>query len=187
MTQAQQKAIINESELPPFTVFKDGTFGYRLRYRIVSSDRNSFSQYSNIYTVRPNYLFERVAGKPIDEISVIRIGPYINVIWDSVLIKDRVSKNLIKRATQYDLWLNWNRGENNAEWVLADQVDGIFQGAVIPSSYRLTNGTVVEQQPTTLGVQVFLRSTVPSRNSTALLAYSKSGIDISVPLGDPNV
>ena len=180
-----QKAIIAEPNLPPFTVFEDNTFGYRIRYRIVSSDRNRFSPYSSIYTVRPNYKFERPAGKDIDEIAAIRIGPYVNIVWDAITIRDRVSNQLIKRADQYDVWLNWSKGETNAEWILADRTDGTLQGAVVPSSYTLTTGTVINEQPTELGVEVYLRTTAPTRATAALLVYNRLGIDISVPIGPP--
>ena len=185
MVFGAQKAIVPEVDLPPFTVFEDNTFGYRLRYRIVSSDRNRFSPYSSIYTVRPNYVFERPASKPIDEIAAIRIGPYVNIVWDAVSIRDRVTGQLIKRANQYDVWLNWSKGETNAEWVLADRAEGNLQGAVVPSSYTLVDGTVVSDQPTRLGVEVYIRTTAPTRASAALLVYNKLNIDISVPIGPP--
>lgn len=185
MTFGQQKAIVAEPDLPPFTVFEDGTFGYRMRYRIVSADRNRFSHYSPTYTVRPNYSFQRPAGKDVDEIAAIRIGPYVNIVWDAITIRDRVSQQLIKRATQYDVWLNWSKGENNAEWILADRVDGTLQGAVVPLSYRLTTGTVINEEPTRLGVEVYLRTTSPTRATAALLVYNRLNIDISVPIGPP--
>ncbi len=181
-----QKAIVNESDLPPFTVFQDGSFGYRVRYRIVSTDRNRFSPYSSIYRVRPNYVFERPAGKAVNDLAVIRQGPYINVIWDSILIKDKVTNNLIKRATQYDVWLNWSKGETSAVWVPADRVDGILQGAIIPASYSLDDGTVVEEEPNILAVEVYLRATVQSRNNNALIVYNRSNIDISPPESPPS-
>lgn len=187
MVRGPQKAIVAEQDLPPFTVFEDNTFGYRLRYRIVSRDRNRFSAYSPIFTVRPNYKFVRPAGKPIDEIAAIRIGPYVNVVWDAIFVRDRITDELIKRASQYDVWLNWSKGESNAEWVLADRAEGTLLGAVVPSTYTLTNGTVVEEEPTTLGVEVYLRTTSPTRATAALLVYNRLGIDISVPIGPPPV
>ncbi len=181
-----QKAIVEENSLPPFTVFKDGTFGYRIRYRIVSKDKNRFSPYSSIYSVKPNYVFERSAGKAIDDLAVVRQGPYVNVVWDAVSIKDKVTTNLIKKATQYDVWLNWSKGESNAVWVLADRADGTLQGAVIPSSYSLETGTVINEEPNVLSVEVFLRATAQSRNNTALLVYRRLNMNISTPFGPPS-
>jgi hypothetical protein len=181
-----QKAFVEESSLPPFTVFKDGTFGYQIRYRIISKDKNKFSPYSSIYAVKPNYVFERPAGKAIDDLVVFRQGPYVNIIWDAILIKDKITKNLIKKATQYDVWLSWSRGENNASWVLADRADGTLQGAIIPSSYSLETGTVVNQEPNTLSVEIFLRATQQSRNNTALLVYKRLNMNIATPIGPPS-
>lgn len=180
------KAIINESLLPPFTVFKDGTFGYRIRYRIVSSDFNNASQYSPIYVIKPNFLFERRNQKAQDDFVIFRQGPYVNLIWEQISIRDRISKNLIRDASRYDVWLNWNRGEGNAVWVRADQTDGVLQAVIVPSFYDLTNGTRVSQEPTRLSVEIYLRATVPSRNNSALLVYKKNNEDISVPLPPPS-
>jgi hypothetical protein len=166
-----KKALVPEQELPPFTVFKDGTFGYRVRYRIVSEDGNRFSHYSPIFTVKPDYAFERPAAKDINDFVIIKQGPYINVVWDAILVKNTISEALIKKATQYDLWLRWSRGESNASYVAADRVDGTLQGFIIPSSYTLTDGTVVQQTPTELSVEIYLRATVQSQSNTALLVY----------------
>jgi hypothetical protein len=166
-----KKALVPESDLPPLTVFKDGSFGYRVRYRVVSEDGNRFSHYSPIITVKPDYVFERPAEKAINNFVIIKQGPYINVVWDAVLVKNTISEALIKKATQYDLWLRWSRGESNASYVPADRVDGTLQGFIIPSSYTLTNGEVVQQTPTSLSVEIYLRATEQSQNNTSLLVY----------------
>lgn len=188
MSQGLQKAVVNENELPPLTVFKDGTFGYRLRYRIVSADSNRFSHYSPIFTVRPSYIFERQFNKTISDFVIIRQGPYVNIVWDAVLIKDKVTKALVKKQNQYDVWLRWSKGESNAVYILADTIDGLLQGAIIPNSYQTsTSGTLttIQEEPTRLSVEIYIRATRPSRSNTALLVYSGSNIDISVPVGPP--
>ena len=190
MTQGLQKAVVNENELPPLTVFKDGTFGYRLRYRIVSADSNRFSHYSPIFTVKPSYVFERQFGKAIDDFVVIRQGPYVNIVWDAVLVKDKVTKELIKKQNQYDVWLRWSKGESNAVYILADTVDGLLQGAIIPNSYQVsTSGTLstIQEEPNRLSVEIYIRATKPSRSNTALLVYSGSNINIEPPEQPPNI
>lgn len=188
MVQLSQKAIVNENDLPPLTVFKDGTFGYRLRYRIVSSDLNKESHYSPIFTIKPSYVFERQFNKTIDDFVVIRQGPYVNVVWDAVLIKEKVTGSLIKKQNQYDVWLRWSKGESNAVYVLADLVDGLIQGAIIPNSYQTsTSGTLttIQEEPTRLSVEIYIRATVQSRSNTALLVYSGSNINIEPPESPP--
>jgi hypothetical protein len=180
-----KRATVQEQDLPLFTVFKDGTFGYRVRYRIVSEDGNRFSHYSPIETIRPNYIFERPAGKAVGDFVILRQGPYINVLWDAISIKDRVSKTLIRKPNQYDLWLSWNRGENNSIFIPADRVEGTMQGFIIPASYSLADGSTVQNEPTRLSVEVYLRATQQSRANTALLVYKLDNQDITVPLGPP--
>lgn len=189
MTQGLQKAIVNENTLPPLTVFKDGTLGYRLRYRIVSADSNRFSHYSPIYTIRPSYRFDRPSNKAIDDFVTIRQGPYVNVIWDAVSVVEKTTNNIIKSQNEYDLWLRWSKGESNAVWLPADRVDGVLFGVAIPSFYQTsTLGTVstVNEEPTRLSVEIYVRATVQSRSNTALLVYSATDINIEPPESPPS-
>lgn len=190
MAQGLQKAIVNENDLPPLTVFKDGTFGYRLRYRVVSADSNRFSHYSPTFTVRPSYIFERQFDKSIDNFVVIRQGPYINIVWDAVLVKDKVTRSLIKKQNQYDVWFRWSKGESNAVYVPADRVDGLLQGAIIPSSYRVSTAgtlTTIQEEPTRLSVEIYIRATVQSRSNAPLLVYSGININIEPPEAPPPI
>jgi hypothetical protein len=184
-----KNAFVSEEELPPFTVFKDGTFGYRLRYRIISEDGNRFSHYSPIETVKANYSFERPNGKLINNFAIVRQGPYVNVIWDPVSIINNDSDLLVKKANQYDLWIRWTQGESNGVYQSIDRVDGTIQGFIVPSSYSLlVSGvqTVVNEEPTRLSVEIYIRSTSPSRNSSALLVYKLDNFNIEPPASPPS-
>lgn len=189
MARGPQKAILGESDLPPLTVFKDGTFGYRLRYRIVSADANRFSHYSPIYTARASYFFERPNNKNADDFVTIRQGPYVNVIWDPVAVKEKATKSLIKIQNQYDVWLRWSKGESNAVWVPVDRVDGVLLGVVIPSFYQTSSlGTIttINEEPTRLSVEIYIRATTQSRGNTPFLVYSDSNINIEPPESPPS-
>lgn len=191
-TSGPKKASLAESKLPSLTVFDDGTVGYNVRYRIVSEDINRFSPYSPVYKVRPNYIFERPNGKSISDASVVRIGPYVNIVWDPISVKDRITQSLIKQESQYDVWISWTKGESEKIWILTDRrIDGNIQGAIVPSSYDLDDGnggtTTVQEEPDTLSVEVYVRAITPSRNNTPLLVYELTDQDISVPVPDPNV
>jgi uncharacterized protein (DUF736 family) len=170
----QQKAILPELQLPNITVFEDGTFGYSVRYRIVSEDANKFSQYSSIYRVRPNYIFERPQGLAQEALDVSTGGPYVNIQWDAISIKDRISGTLIRTAQEYDIFLQWGQNETNPEpvWVFGGSVETTRAGFRYPSSYTLENGNIETATPNSLSVEVFLRSTSPSRDNTSLLVYS---------------
>lgn len=181
-------ARLPETQLPPLTIFKDGTFGYRIRYRIVSEDSNKFSHYSPVHTVVADYSFERPNSKAIDDFVIIRQGPYVNVVWDSVTVKNNIFNSFVKKENKYDVWLRWSKGESNAVYVLADRIDSTLQGFIIPSFYQL-QGSVslidVNEEPTRLSVEIYIRSTAPSRSSSAFLVYKTDNFDIEPPLSPP--
>jgi len=180
-----QKAILSEDQLPPLTVFDDGGFGYIVRYRIVSEDRNRFSAYSPNFYVRPNYVFERPGGLALDAVGVIRQGPYVNVVWDPIFVKDRVSALEIKAESRYDLYVSWTQEEEERLYLPAERFDGNIQGFIVPSSYTLSNGTTVDSEPTHLSVEIYVRSTNRSRGNSELLVYKIEDVNIEPPLPDP--
>jgi hypothetical protein len=189
VTLAPKTARLPEIQLPPLTIFKDGTFGYKIRYRIVSEDSNRFSHYSPVHTVVADYSFERPASKAVGDFVILRQGPYVNVVWDAVTVKNNRFNSFVKKENKYDVWLRWSGGENNAVYVLADRVDSTLQGFVIPSSYQL-QGSVslidVNEEPTRLSVEIYIRSTTPSRNNSAFLVYRIDNFDIEPPLPPPS-
>lgn len=183
-TSGPKKAIIKEENLPPFTVFKDGNFGYRVRYRIASEDRNRFSYYSPIYKVFPSYVFERPSSAPPSAIIVVGRGPYVNALWELVFVKDRETGTIIKKALDYDVWVRWDRGEVGPDptgvWIFEGTIEGNQQGLTVPSQYSVANlfgvETLVNQAPNKISIEIYVRSTNPSRNSTKLLVYKKDNV-----------
>jgi hypothetical protein len=181
-------ASVPEAQLPPLTVFKDGTFGYRVRYRIVSEDANRFSHYSPVQQVRANYSFQRPTGKGLGDFVIIRQGPYINVVWEAVSVNNNNFNSFVKKSNEYDLWLSWSKGETNNVYIPADRVDGTLQGFIIPSSYQVvSSGTriTVQEEPTRLSVEIYVRATTQSRSNTALLVYKLDNANIEPPESPP--
>jgi hypothetical protein len=183
--RGQEKAIVSQDALPNFKVFSDGRFGYAVRYRILSEDGARFSHWSPVFKIIPNYIFTRPNGKTISDIIVISQGPYINVVWETVAVVSKISNKIIKQQQDYDLFLKWDKGETNGIFLPTERVGGAIQGFVTPSSYALSNGTVVEETPTRVSVEIYVRGNPPSRNHTDLLVYKRDSIDISVPFAPP--
>ena len=183
-TSGPRKAIVTRENLPPFTVFKDGNFGYRVRYRIASEDRNRFSHYSPIYEVFPSYVFERINGADAEDLIIVGRGPYVNALWEFVLVKDRETGTLIGKALDYDVWVKWDRGEVEPDptgvWVFEDTVEGKQEGLTVPSNYTVISSlgveTVVNQAPNKISIEVYVRSTNPSRDNSKLLVYKKDNV-----------
>lgn len=48
MARGQEKVILPKEDLPPVSKLSDGSYGYVMRYRIVSEDQNRFSHWSPI-------------------------------------------------------------------------------------------------------------------------------------------
>lgn len=189
-TPPPKTAFVPESNLPSFTVFEDGSFGYRVRYRILSEDSNRFSHYSPVQKVVANYSFERPSEKSLGDFVIIRQGPYVNVVWDAVSVNNDDSNTFIKKANEYDLWISWSQGEQNNVYIPADRVDGTLQGFIIPPSYQtISSGTIINNndEPTRLSVEIYVRATIQSRNNTALLVYSLENANIEPPAQPPNV
>lgn len=171
--QGPQKAILRENLLPPFTIFPDGSAGYEVKYRIVSEDRNRFSAYSPIFKVIPNYEYQRPPGTVIGDVEVATGGPFVNIFWDPITIVDKVSKVRIKDAGEYDVFLQWGKGETSPApvWVYNGFVTDHADGFRYPNQYELTDGTVLTNKPNRLSVEVYLRSSSPSRDNSSILVY----------------
>lgn len=167
------KAKVPEASLPPLTYFSDNTFGYDVRYRIVSEDKNRFSPYSPVYRVRPNYEFQKPPGVAQSDLEILTAGPYVNLVWDPITIVDRISGQTIRQALEYDIFLQWGKGETNPfpVWIYEERVEGTQIGFRYPTQYQLTNGATEVAKPNRLSAEVYLRSSNPSRENVNLLLY----------------
>jgi hypothetical protein len=98
--RGQQKALFNPAAArvagrtsPPLYIFEDGSFGYLVRYRIVSEDNNRYSSWSNIYKVEapepPNVFGEVLVSENI-----------VQIVWDD-----------IQSRPQYDIFVSFDGGE----------------------------------------------------------------------------
>lgn len=97
--RGQQKAIVNPGNVrsfgvtpPPFYIFEDGSFGYLVRYRIVSEDGNRYSSWSNIYKVQSQEV-PQVFGE------VIVSGNVVQLVWDDITSRP-----------QYDVFVSFDGG-----------------------------------------------------------------------------
>ena len=74
MPRGQQKVRLPKEELPPVSKLSDGSYGYVVRYRIISEDQNRYSHWSPIREVQLNTL-QPVSG------AVVANGSVIQVVW----------------------------------------------------------------------------------------------------------
>lgn len=149
---------IRQVDLPTIDVIEQG---YVLRYRVISDDKNRYSQWSPISIVQPNYTY--VAG----DISFNKSGQVALLAWDSVSIqKDGIE---IRKAHEFDIWLKWDR-DDNGDWLYKQRIDGGNISFPIPNTYTI-NGVVQGSAPNKLSVEIYLKGTPISRDSSFLLVY----------------
>jgi hypothetical protein len=97
--RGQQKALIRPSTArslgvtpPAFYIFDDNSFGYFVRYRIISEDGNRYSAWSNIYRVEADAV-------PQVEGEILVSGNVIQAIWEDT-----------ESRPQYDVFVSFDDG-----------------------------------------------------------------------------
>ena len=92
-----RKAKIEKRNLPPLAKLKTESYGYLTRYRIISEDRNSFSHWSPIFSVKV-FDANNLPGQVDGTINIT--GNAVNIVWDDEI--DRPS---------YDIFVKFDNGE----------------------------------------------------------------------------
>lgn len=93
MPRGQQKVRIPKGDLPEVSKLSDGTYGYIVRYRIISEDQNRFSHWSPI---------RELAMPPVTAVDgdVAISGNIVQVVWGDE--EDRPN---------YDVFVKFDAGE----------------------------------------------------------------------------
>jgi len=153
-----KKIKIKQNNLPTINVNEEG---YVLKYRIISEDKNRTSQWSPISIIKPEYTY--VGGN----ISFNKSGQVATFAWDSVSIQ--INGNQIRRSHEFDLWLKWDRNDGG-DWIYKQRIDGTNASFPIPNTYTI-NGVVQGSEPNKLSIEVYLKGTPITRDSSFLLVY----------------
>jgi hypothetical protein len=140
---------INILDMPPISSEYQG---YDLRYRVISEDRNRTSHWSPIQLIKPEYDF--VVG----QIQFYKAGSTANLIWDSVTVtKIEGSETYnIRKAVEYDVWIRWDRGSGDGDWLYDARYEGTNFAIPIPSTYTV-NGVVQPSSPNRASFEVYLK------------------------------
>lgn len=97
MSSGPRKIRVLRNNLPPVIKVEEDVYGYLTRYRIVSEDKNRFSEWSKVFSVVAfdiNNLAENVVGN----ISVL--GNSIFIVWDDAILRPR-----------YDIFVSFDNGD----------------------------------------------------------------------------
>jgi hypothetical protein len=160
-----KKIVISRDSLPDINSI---TGSYYVRFRIVSEDRNNISYWSPIFSTVPDLIYEWDE----DNISISKSANHYNVLWEPVVIK----KNdvLLGSVKEYDVWVQWSKGEENAEWIYKERIEGNSTTFFIPNEYVLIvdgEKIFVSEKPNQVAVEIYV-SGFPIIRETELLRYS---------------
>jgi len=79
-----------------------------------------------------------------------------NIVSTPVTPKGTYATNsLIRTATQYDVWVRWDRGGNNGDWLYKERISANTISLPQPSTYTV-NGAVQSQPPNRVSIEVYL-------------------------------
>jgi hypothetical protein len=175
--RGQQKAILRKENLPAPSILNDGTYGYVVRYRVISEDQNRFSAWSPVYVVRPQYVFVRQNSKEIDQFVIEPNLGYVNIIWDPVDVYDQDNQNVVNTATEYDVWIKWGI-DGDGTWRYRERVSGNSLILSIPPEYNDTASSTVSLTPEEISVEIYMPGSPASRSTTNLLVYKKDNASL---------
>ena len=144
-----KKLIVPIGDLPPINSDNEG---YTIRYRFISSDKNRTSHWSPIYLVQPGFTYET------GEIAFNKSGSIAQIVWDSVTVTkvDGPDTYTITKSHEYDIWVRWDRGAGDGDWLYKERIDGTSILLPIPSTWTI-NGVVQPNNPNRLSVEIYLK------------------------------
>lgn len=119
---------------------------YNVRYRIVTENQNSFSYWSPIFEVDPEFIFWRGTIDYAGSLYVEKLGTgFVSLTWDPVTIYKEIDGSLtdIGKLQMYDIWIKWteNGGANPSDWIYKERLSSTSVTLNIPPSYLDSGGT----------------------------------------------
>ena len=128
------KLIIPRENLPDVSVFTDAI---KLRFRIITDDRNVSSYWSPIYSINSGIDFIKNG-----ELIIEKHNSYSAVIWNPVVLEK--DENVIRELEYYDLWVRWGTGSSEGEWQYKERVSSTSINLIKPSDPSGINYLSVE-------------------------------------------
>lgn len=143
-----KKIRVRQKDLPTINVNEEG---YVLKYRIISEDKNRTSQWSPISIIQPNYTY--VPGT----IAFNKAGDIASIVWDAVEVTNVVEDNTysITKTHEYDIWVRWDRGGSNGDWLYKERLDTTSVSIPVPNTWTI-NGVVQGTSPNRMSVEIYL-------------------------------
>jgi hypothetical protein len=150
-----KKFITPITDLPPIN---SDNQGYSVRYRVISADKNRTSHWSPVYLLQPGYTF--LPGN----IVFNKAGSIASIVWDSVEVTKVDGDNTysIRKAVEYDVWVRWDRGGEDGDWLYKERIETTSLSLPIPSTWTI-DGIVQPTTPNRLSIEVYLKGSPVER------------------------
>lgn len=135
------KLIIAKENLPDLDIYTNTA---RLRFRIITDDRNVSSYWSPIYSIDPGNTYIRGTRTIPGLLHLEKHTGYVSIVWDSTSVYKTINSvdTLIDELKNYDLWIKFadNGGTNPGDWIYKERVSSTSINILIPSQYEYNNG-----------------------------------------------
>ena len=128
------RLIIPKESLPDLDVFTDS---FKIRFRIISDNRNISSYWSPIYSINPELTYI-----PDGSVAIEKHNSYSTVVWNPVRIEK--DGNQIKELEYYDLWVRWGTDSSIGEWQYKERVSSTSINLIKPTTPSGLNYLSVE-------------------------------------------
>ena len=150
------------SSLPPLNNKKDAYF---VRYRLITSDRNSFSYWSNIYQLDANSLYTPTQPKATISSNVL------SITWEPVT-----------DVSQYDVWVSWDNKNYEQQTVVTKELTS----SVATLTTGTNNSYATGDKLTVSGIDTIFDGTYTITGDTAnTVSYSRYYADIASSVVSP--
>lgn len=118
----------------------------KLRFRIISEDRNSISPWTSIFSIDPQFIYVKGKGGTLGTILVQKNGSVVNISWDAVSVNKYINDSLVflQELPEYDIWIKWagNGDVHPSDWIYKERIASTSLNINIPTSYIDSTGTV---------------------------------------------
>jgi len=118
---------------------------YAVRYRIISDNKNNFSNWSPIFQVDPEYIYQRGTLETPGYLYLDKLGSdSVDLTWSPVIIYKIVDGSFerISETPYYDVWIRWaqSSGNNPSDWIYNQRIYSTSVRINIPAEYVDSNG-----------------------------------------------
>ena len=161
---------------------------YDVRYKIISDNKNNFSNWSPIFEVSPEIVFQRGTIEVPGYSNLIKASQHVNVTWDSVSLYKEIDGALkyLSKLQHYDIWVKWagTSGANPGEWFYQERISATSLNIPIPDQYvyisNPSTGALAYDTPKYLYVEVYRPGKPVIRyNETRSFIQDSTTVDVS--------